>query len=35
MKDVWEEEWKKMMTELGGGAKIQDLDDVGVAGSLP
>ena len=34
VKDVWEEEWKKMMAELGGGAKIPDLDHVGVARSL-
>ena len=35
VKDVWEDKWKKMMTELGGGAKIPDLDHVGVARSLP
>ena len=30
VKDLLEEEWEKMMTELGRGAKIPDLDHVGV-----
>ena len=32
----WEEKWKVMMSELGGGAKIpESVENVGVVGDLP